>query len=144
MHSTQVKELMTKHPVLINPDTTLKEAAEFMRDIDCGVLPIGNENKLEGMLTDRDIVVRAVAKGKEPDEEKVSDYMTKNVYYCGEDDTLEQAADKMREHNVSRLIVRDESGKTCGILTFGCILRNNKNTEETNNVVEHAIRRKAA
>lgn len=144
MRNTEVKELMTKHPVLINTDTTLKEAAEFMRDIDCGVLPIGNEDKLEGMLTDRDIVVRAVAKGKDPEKEKVKDYMTKNVYYCEENDTLEQAADKMREHNVSRLIVRDESGKTCGILTFGCILRNNKNTEETNNVVEHAIRRKAA
>lgn len=144
MRNTKAMELMTKNPVMVNPDTTLKEAAEFMRDIDCGILPVGSGDNAKGMITDRDIVIRAVAKGKDISKEKVKNYMTKNVYSCNENDTLEECADKMREHDVSRLLVCNKANQITGLLSFGCILRNNKNTEEINNVVEHAIRRRAA
>lgn len=135
---------MTKDPVIIPPDASLKQAAARMRDVDCGVLPVGRKDRLIGIITDRDIVVRAIAEGRDPAKEKVEDYMTDEVYACNEDDSLEQAADKMREHNVSRLIVEDRAGNTAGILSFGCILRKDTNAEEVANVVEHAVQKEVA
>lgn len=143
MQNTKVKALMTEHPVLIKPDITLDEAARKMKDVDCGVLPVGTKDKLQGIITDRDIVIRALAKGKDPAKEKVKDYMTAKVYACNEDDFLEDAADKMRDHKVSRLVVKNHEGKVTGILSFGGILRKNADADEVANVVKHATRRAA-
>lgn len=139
MHNTKVRDLMSGDPIFIKPDDTLKQAAEKMKEVDCGVLPVGDENSVKGIITDRDIVIRAVAAGKDQATEKVKDYMTAKVYACNEDDFLEDAADKMREHNVSRLIVKNRHGKVSGILSFGGILRKNANADEVANVVKHAI-----
>lgn len=144
MRNTKVGELMAENPILIRPDATLKEAAEQMRNVDCGVLPVGTEDRLKGMITDRDIVIRAVAKGKDTTKEKVSDYMTHDVHFCRENDTLEQAADLMHKHNVSRLVVKDKTDQLVGILSFGCILRKDADAEEISKVIEHAIRKEAA
>lgn len=141
--STKVKELMTENPVLVDPNMTLEKAAKQMRDIDCGVLPVGTEQKLKGMITDRDIVIRAVARAKDVSREQVRDYMTEEVFSCDEDDTLEEAADIMRAHKVSRLIVKDKAGGVCGILTFGCIFRKDEDSDEIANVVRHATRHAA-
>lgn len=143
MHNTKVKDLMTSDPILITSESSLKEAAAKMKDVDCGVLPVGTKDKVEGIITDRDIVIRAIAKGKDPAKEKVKDYMTAKVYACNEDDYLEDAADKMREHKVSRLIVRNKQGKVAGILSFGGILRKNADADEVANVVKHATRKAA-
>lgn len=144
MRATKVKDLMKENPVIINPDMTLKEAAEKMRDIECGVLPVGSTDNLKGMITDRDIVIRAVAQGKDPAKEMVKDYMTDETYACNENETLEDAADKMNKYNVSRLIVQNNAGKMTGILSFGAILRKNQDEEEVSNVVQHAVRKEAA
>ncbi len=144
MKNTKVIELMTENPVLIRPDATLEDAAKNMRDIDCGVLPVGTEDKLKGMITDRDIVIRAVAKGKDISKEKVADYMTKDVYGCHENDTLEQATDEMRKHRVNRLIVKDKADNVTGILSFGSILWKGVDADEVTNIVTHAIRKKVA
>lgn len=144
MQDTLVKELMTLRPVIVSPDASLKEAARLMDEVDCGILPVGNESNFEGILTDRDIVVRAVAWGKDITKEKVRDYMSPRVFFCEETDTLKQAADKMRDHQVSRLIVRDANKKPRGILTFGCILRKTSDIGEISDAVEHAVGRKAA
>lgn len=142
--ATQVKELMKENPVIISSDTTLQEAAREMKSVDCGVLPVGSWENPEGMITDRDIVIRAVADGVDVTSEKVSDYMTKEVVYCNESDTLAQAAEQMRNNDVSRLMVKDSSGKACGIITFGCILRKDDSLEEVGDVVECAVGKKAA
>ncbi|QQG37451.1 MAG: CBS domain-containing protein [Micavibrio aeruginosavorus] len=134
---------MTDHPVLVTPKTTLKEAAAKMRDIDCGILPIGTEDKLKGIITDRDIVTRAVAKGKDISKELVKDYMTEEVFSCNEHDTLEDAADKMRIHRVSRLVVKNKAGKVVGILSFGGILRKDADAGEVANIVKHATHMRA-
>lgn len=143
MKQTMVKELMTAYPVLIDPDASLQEAADKMREIDCGVLPVGTNKQLQGIITDRDIVVRAVARGQDIRKEKVRDYMTDEIFFCKEDDTLEQAADLMGKHKVSRLIVKDKAGTVTGILTFGCILREDSDMEEITSVVMHATQRAA-
>jgi len=141
---TKVKDLMKPEPVVISPDSSLKEAAQQMESIDCGVLPVGTKDRPEGIITDRDIVLRAVAKGKDMTKEKVKDYMTKEMFFCNEDDTLEQAATAMHENHVNRLLVKDSSGKMCGILSFGCILRKDERMEDIHKVLECTVGKKAA
>jgi len=139
MHKTLVSELMTETVVRVGADDNLTTAAHKMKEADCGVLPVGSGDDLQGMITDRDIVIRALAEGKNPAEAKVGDYMTDKVYACNEEDFLEDAADKMRSHNVSRLIVRNHKGQVTGILSFGNILRKNADAEEVAKVVERAV-----
>lgn len=135
---TKVKELMVEHPEMISPSATLQQAAKKMESVNCGALPVGTENKLKGIITDRDIVIRALAHGKNPATEKVSSYMTEEVYACNENDTLEDAAEKMHQHKVSRLVVRNREGKVTGILSFGGILRSDANPKEIAGIVKHA------
>jgi CBS domain-containing protein len=141
MHNTKVSELMTQSPVLIGLSDTLEDAARTMKEIDCGSLPVGAMDNLRGIITDRDIISRAIAEGKNPAQEKVQDYMTNEVYACNEDDFLEDAAQKMRENKVGRLVVRNHQGRVTGILSFGGILRNNADAEEVSNIVKHATQR---
>lgn len=144
MKNTQVMDVMTENPVFIAPDATLQKAAEMMRDIDCGILPVGTEDRIKGMITDRDIVTRAVAMGMDVTKEQVKDYMTATVHACYEHETLEQAADGMHKNKVGRLIVKNKADGVAGILSFGGILRKNANTEEVAKVVEHALGKEAA
>ncbi len=135
---------MAQPLVRISPDATLQEAGKKMQEVDCGILPVGNGSKLEGIITDRDIVIRAVAQGKNPAKEKVRDYMTREVHICKESDKLDVAAEQMREFQVSRLIVEDDKGNISGILTFGSILRKDPSAREIAEVVECAVGEKAA
>jgi predicted transcriptional regulator len=144
MHNTKVSELMTQSPVLIGLSDTLVEAAQMMKETECGSLPVGAMDNLRGIITDRDIILRAIAEGKNPAQEKVQDYMTNEVFACNEDDLLEDAAQKMREHKVGRLVVRDHQGRVTGILSFGGILRKDANAEEVSNIVQHATQRVVA
>ncbi|MFN7095281.1 MAG: CBS domain-containing protein [Burkholderiales bacterium] len=138
--TTKVKDVMTAHPILVNPSITLQEAAKKMEEADCGMLPVGSEEKLEGIITDRDITIRAISKGKNPAQEKISDYMTKGeIYACNENATLQEAADIMHAHKISRLIVKNENDKVAGVLTFGAILRKDKDISEVADVVKHAV-----
>lgn len=141
---TKVKELMTKDPIIVSTETTLQEAARKMKSLECGVLPVGSWEQPEGIITDRDIVIRAVADGVDITMAQVSDYMTRDVYYCREDDTLEAAGEQMRLHQVSRLMVKNQTGRACGIITFGCILRGDDSIKEIGKVVECAVGKKAA
>lgn len=142
--TTKVKNLMTKNPSIISPNATLQEAAQRMEEINCGILPVGSQKHPEGIITDRDIVIRAVSQGRNTTKEKVGDYMSTKVYFCNENDSLEQAADKMHQHQVSRLVVKDDKGGVSGILSFGCILRKDTSASEIADVIEHAVGHKAA
>ena len=115
-----------------------------MASLKCGVLPVGTPDKLEGIITDRDIVVEAVAKGKDPERELVRDHMTPEVCSCKEGDTLDRAAGLMRERGISRVLVEDENGKPSGILSFGSIIRKSGSMGEIANVIECAVGRKSA
>lgn len=141
---SQVKELMETNLAIIEADATLKEAAQKMRDMQCGFLPVAHDDSPQGIITDRDIVVRAIAEGKDPEVELVQNYMSKDAFFCSEDSTLEEASRVMNENGVGRLIVKDNEGKICGILTFGRIIRSNENKQETSDVVDHAVANKAA
>lgn len=125
-----VKKVMTESCEFIAPDSTLEEAARKMRELDCGFLPIGSESRgrLEGVVTDRDIVLRAVAEGKSPAHTQVREAETSRVLYCYEGDSLDDAARTMRVQQVYRLIVLDnaESKQLRGVISLGDILRHNE------------------
>ncbi len=117
----QLKDIMTRNPVVLAPDATVREAAEKMRDLDSGVMPVGEDDQLLGMLTDRDITIRATAEGKDPNTTPVREVMTPEVVYCFEDDDVRDAARKMEEHQVRRLIVLTRDKRLAGIVALGDI-----------------------
>ena len=117
----QLKDILTRDPVVLSPDVPLKEAAQKMRDIDSGVMPVGEDDQLLGMLTDRDITIRATAEGKDPNNTPVREVMTPEVVYCFEDDDVRDAAKKMEEHQIRRLIVLTRDKRLAGIVALGDI-----------------------
>jgi CBS domain-containing protein len=104
----QISVVMSRDVKIITPEETLRDAAAAMKQLDAGALPVGEKDKLVGMITDRDIALRGVAEGKGP-EAKVRDVMSHEVKYCFEDEEVEHVAENMAELQVRRL-VGDESG----------------------------------
>ena len=141
MSISYVKDLMMTEPQFVAPTASLQEAAIFMESVNCGMLPVGTPKKVRGVITDRDIVTRAVSAGKNPMRELVADYMTGEVFACNENDTLTNAAEKMREHKVSRLLVRNHKGDVVGVLSFGGLLRQTAAAGDIAHVVERATSR---
>lgn len=114
---------MTRNVEMVEPASSLREAAEKMREGDFGVLPVFEEDRLIGMITDRDIVVRAVAEGKDPRQVQVRDVMTKSVLYCFEDQSLEEVADNLGENQIRRVPVLSREKRLVGILSLGDLAR---------------------
>ncbi len=139
----KVENFMTDNLVVISPDATLREAAQQMQKAECGVLPVGTDNEVQGMITDRDIVIRAVASGCDPESEKVADYMTNEVCCCNRGDSIEEATKEMIQNEVGRLVVKDERGKVCGILTLGSLLRK-KSAAAASEMIGKPVQRKAS
>lgn len=130
-----ISDYMTKSVVLGNPNITLREAAQRMRGGDFGILPVAENDRLVGMLSDRDITVRAVAEGKDPKQALVRDYMTKNVYYCYEDETDEEVMKSLGNLQVRRLPVLNRQKRLVGILSLGDLALKNVPTTK----VEEAL-----
>jgi len=115
----QVSEIMSRDVKIAAPSDTLEQAAKLMATIDVGLLPVGENDRLVGMLTDRDITVRAVAKGRSPSECKVSDVMTSDVKYVFEDEDTEDVARNMADLQVRRLPVLNRDKRLVGIVSIG-------------------------
>ncbi|MGA0611636.1 CBS domain-containing protein [Caldimonas sp. KR1-144] len=116
----KVSEAMTRDVCVASPDDTLEQAACMMADLDAGVLPIGSNDRLVGMLTDRDIAVRGVAQGKGP-QTTVKEVMSPEVKYCYEDDDLDEVAQNMGDIRVRRLPVLNRDKRLVGIVSLGDI-----------------------
>lgn len=144
----QVKDAMTPNPTVITSDTTVAEAAQQMRNLHTGSLLVGNEERLLGVLTDRDIVVRLVAEGSDPESTEVGEIMTEKVLYCFEDDSIADCADNMRQNQITRLVVLNQDKRLVGIITHGdlaqCVLKHNIQQEVGPAVTEIAAQHKAA
>lgn len=113
-----VSEVMTAQVEVVSPQQTIGDAAQLMQQLDTGVLPVGQNDRLVGMITDRDIVVRALAQGRGPDA-LVSEAMTDSVLYCFDDDGIEDAAKQMGEAQVRRLPVMNRDKRLVGIIALG-------------------------
>lgn len=115
-----VRDIMTRDVQCVQPETSLDEAARRMRDLDVGPLPVcGEDDRLAGIVTDRDITVRAVAEGKDPRSTKVRDVMTPGILYCFEDQDVVEAAETMEDKQVRRLVVLDHNKRLAGIISLG-------------------------
>ena len=122
----KVSDLMSPKVELANPDDSIQKAAMRMAEIDAGVLPVGDNDRLVGMLTDRDIAIRAVAQGKGPDT-PVRDVMsTEQVLYCYDDEDLDHVASNMGEQRVRRLPVVNREKRLVGIVSLGDVATNEK------------------
>jgi CBS domain-containing protein len=115
----QVNEFMTRNPVVVPPEASLREAAERMRELDSGVLPVCDGERLVGMLTDRDVTVRATAEGKDPNSTAVREVMSPEVIYCFEDEDERVAAGKMEQHQLRRLAVLNRDKRLVGMISLG-------------------------
>ncbi|AYG62802.1 CBS domain-containing protein [Rhizobium jaguaris] len=116
----KVRDAMTHDVRITNPDETILQAAQTMANLDAGILPVGDHDRLVGMITDRDIAIRGIAKGRGPDT-KVRDVMTSEVKYCFDDQEIDEVCRNMGNIKVRRLPVLDHSKRLVGILSLGDI-----------------------
>jgi CBS domain-containing protein len=114
----RVSEAMTRDVRVARPDQTIQDAAKMMSDVDAGVLPVGENDQLVGMITDRDIAVRRVAQDKGPDT-PVREVMTVDVKYCFEDEDTDEVVRNMTDQQVRRLPVVNRDKRLVGILSLG-------------------------
>jgi CBS domain-containing protein len=110
---------MTRDVQVVRPEASLFEAASMMKRFDVGALPVCDGKRLQGMLTDRDLVVRAVADSRDPQLASVRDAMTAEVVYAYDDDSVEHGARLMREHQIRRLPIVDRQKNLVGIISLG-------------------------
>jgi CBS domain-containing protein len=111
---------MTAGVECMKPSATLREAARMMRDLNIGPLPVcGDNDRLVGIITDRDIAIRAVAEGDDPDTTPVSAVMTPKIIYCYEDQDVDEAAHMMEGNQVRRLVVLNRDKRLVGIVSLG-------------------------
>jgi CBS domain-containing protein len=116
----RINEVMTRDVRTITPEESISQAAKMMAEIDAGAIPVGENDRLVGMITDRDIAVRAVAQDKGPDT-KVRDVMTPDVKYCFEDEDVDHVAKNMGDIQVKRLPVVNRDKRLVGTVSLGDI-----------------------
>jgi CBS domain-containing protein len=114
----RVSECMTRDVKMANPQESICDAAKMMADCDAGVLPVSDNDRLVGMITDRDIAVRAIAQGKGPDT-PVREVMSQEVKYCFDDEELDHVAKNMGDIRVRRLPVVNREKRLVGIVSLG-------------------------
>jgi len=133
----QIREVMSPRPKVLAADATIREAAIQMRDSSSGLMPIQKNDRLIGMLTDRDITVRGVAGGKSLDD-KVSDIIAEEVLYCFENDDVKSVLKNMHQQQVQRLVVlnNDQSKDLVGVVSVADIADKCEDAESAKAIVE--------
>jgi CBS domain-containing protein len=125
----KVSEIMSRPVTAIDPKTTIGEAARLMGEKDIGVLPVIDGGRLAGIVTDRDIAVRGVACGVQPDT-SVTGIMTEKVGTCSEDEDVDDVLERMADLQVRRMPVRAQDGRVTGLFSIGDAAREDKEEEE--------------
>jgi CBS domain-containing protein len=115
----QLKDVMTREVAVIHPDTTLTEAAAQMDALNVGSLPVCNGDRVLGVITDRDIAVRATAAGRDPLATRVRDVMTTDIVYGFDDQDVAEAARLMQEKQIRRLLVLNRTKRLVGVVSLG-------------------------
>lgn len=117
----EVREIMSREVRIAHAAETLQEAAEVMVDEGVGALPVGDHGRLVGLITERDIITRAVARGRSPADTPVRDVMSEEVLYCFEDEDVEETARHMDELNIRRMPVLDRAKRLVGVVALADI-----------------------
>jgi CBS domain-containing protein len=119
----QIQQIMSKSVEYIGADTPISTAAQKMRDKDIGFVPICDNDRLVGTITDRDIVIRAVAQGRDPRTTPVREVMTQEVFYCYSDENVEHVGEVMRENEVRRMLILNRQKRLVGVISLGDIAK---------------------
>jgi len=122
----KVSEVMSRKVEITSPEDSIQRAAQLMARLDAGVLPVGKDDRLVGMITDRDIAIRGVGEGRNPTDTPVNEVMTREVKYCFEDDDVSKVAESMAELQVRRLPVLNRDKRLTGIISLGDIARDHE------------------
>ena len=122
----RVSEIMSRDVRVASPRQSIQDAAAIMAEIDAGIVPVGEHDHLVGMITDRDIAVRAIAKGKGP-ETAIEDVMTKDVKYCYEDEDSEHVLDNLGDLQIRRVPVVSRDKRLVDILSLGDLANQSAN-----------------
>jgi CBS domain-containing protein len=118
----KLKDIMTKEVEVVHPDSSLKDAAQKMRIRDIGFLPVCDGDRVLGVVTDRDIILRATAEGTDPNTSIGQQYVTSPAVYCFDDQDVEDAAKLMEDHQIRRVIVLSrENDRLVGVVSLGDI-----------------------
>ena len=115
----KIRDMLTKDPHVIRPDAMISEAAKMMKQHDIGMLPVCDGQRLVGSITDRDLTVRAVADARDPLSTKVRDVMTPSVFWCFDDQGIEEAAQLMEEKQIRRLPIVNRDKELVGVVSLG-------------------------
>jgi CBS domain-containing protein len=127
----KISEVMTTDVKVVRPDEPIQTAARQMADLDVGAIPVCDGKRLQGMVTDRDITIRAVAQGLGGDT-KVSEVMTRDIVWCEEDETTQDVLDRMADAQIRRIPVIDKDRNLIGIVALGDLaLEDEDNVDET-------------
>jgi CBS domain-containing protein len=126
----QIREIMTRDVEVIPPNASVCDAAGKMKELDIGAIPVCDGRKLRGLVTDRDITVRAVAEGRDVSKTRVSEVMSTDIAYCFEDDEVEDAAQLMEVKQIRRLPILDRDKQLVGIVSLGDLSVRTEGTEE--------------
>jgi CBS domain-containing protein len=122
MNQHTVRDIMTHSPVIMSPEKTVQDAANLMKEHNCGALLVGSSEHAQGIITDRDIAIKVVAAGKDPARTHLKAVMSKPLHSCDVHASLEEAAEQMRTHEVRRLVVMNE-GRTNGVITLTALVQ---------------------
>jgi CBS domain-containing protein len=135
-----IKEVMTRDVEVIRPDDSIQEAARKMKDLDVGAIPVCDGERLVGMITDRDITIRATAEGRDPSNTTAQETMTPEIYYCFENQNIEDAALLMMEKQIRRLPILDDNKKLVGIISLGDVAEDVEDDEIAGTTLEEISR----
>jgi CBS domain-containing protein len=121
----KIKEIMTPNVVVVGPEDSIQVAARKMQESDIGFLPVCDGRRLVGTLSDRDITIRAVAAGRDPTSTPVREFATPRTVWCYEDEDVDQAAERMKERQIRRLVVVSRPDKQLvGVVSLGDLAAN--------------------
>lgn len=134
----KLKEIMTPSVEVISPRATTADAARKMKDLDVGAIPVCDGEKLLGMITDRDLVLRVMAISRDPVQALVSDAMTPGVVFCYDDEEAETAAELMAEKQIRRLPILSRKNRLVGIVSLGDLVVDGLDTQ-TSGAVLHDV-----
>ncbi|MCW2235729.1 CBS domain-containing protein [Azospirillum canadense] len=132
-----IRDIMTRDVQVVGPDETIRKAAQLMDQLNVGVLPVCDGKKLVGMITDRDITVRATSAGMAPDQCKVSEVMTTDPRYCYEDDPVNEVSRLMGSQQIRRVPVVDSNKRLVGIVSLGDLATDAKDERAAETALEN-------
>ena len=117
----ELRDIMTRDVEVVKGDASLTDAAIKMKDLDVGLIPVCNGDRLQGMVSDRDITIRATAAGRDPTKTKVEEIMSTDIAYCMEDQEIEEAVNLMEARQIRRLPILNREHRLVGIVSLGDI-----------------------